>query len=371
MTIPLNRTQSEHRNLSVAFLTWEFPPIYTGGLGMACYGLVKSLLKHRVEVLLLLPTRQPVFFHLLEPDDADELNPTFFSKHLEVQYRSIRFRNVSERLSFLGITRHPHLYTGKPDYHGYREQIQGAAAYLDYTLIHAHDWFTFPAAVYLKSISRKPLICHVHSTEYDRSAESGDALVHCIEHEGLKKADRAITVSHLTSSRIEKKYSVDPAKIRIIHNAYHVEHVATSKMRFLKDPVVLFLGRITRQKGPHAFLEVACRVIKNHPKVRFIMAGEGDMEKELLYRTAGCRMGTRFLFTGFLNRRDVAKILSMTDILVAPSLSEPFGITVLEAMVKKPRRRKRLGSAAAREVRKISWDGAGRKLKDVYMELVC
>jgi glycosyltransferase involved in cell wall biosynthesis len=410
MLIPFNKLQSEYRNLRVAFLTWEFPPLYTGGLGMACYGLVKSLLKLRVKVLLLLPTKQPVFFHLLEPSDADQLNPSFFSKHLEVRYRSMRFRNIREKLRFLGIIRQPHLYTGVPDYHGYMEQIQRASGYLNYSLIHAHDWLTFQAAVYLKSLSRKPLICHVHSTEFDRSAERGDALVYSIEQEGLRKADRAITVSHLTASRIENEYSVDPAKIRIIHNAYHTEQISTSNKRFLKDPVVLFLGRITRQKGPQTFLEVARRVIKNHSEVRFIMAGEGDMQEELLYRTAQYRMGTRFLFTGFLNRRDVAKMLSITDILIAPSLCEPFGITVLEAMgygipvivstgsgvaeivqnmiqidswdiegmakvildlLKKPHRRKRLGSAAAREVRKISWDGAGRKLKDVYMELVC
>jgi glycosyltransferase involved in cell wall biosynthesis len=176
-------------------------------------------------------------------------------------------------------------------------------------------------------------VVHIHATEFDRAGGPGDERVHKIEHAGMTYADKVIAVSKYTAQMIMSRYRIDTGKIRIIHNAFSlpVDTVLTQE-RIFKGPTVLFLGRVTLQKGPDYFLDVADRVLKVHPEARFIIAGTGDMSRHLLRKSAAMRLKNRFLFTGFLNRKQVESILRAADIYVLPSVSEPFGISPLEAM---------------------------------------
>jgi len=433
-----------HFFMKVLMLTWEFPPFITGGLGMACYGLVRSLLLKGVQVLLVLPSETLFYFHLKKIEDADNLPQVFLTKKPQK-----KFETVEQRLIYYGVSSGPGVYKSSQGGYGFTKSAQSSAGsenifkkeaqgdpnnnfyghedtfrqmnvytvrllqlirHLDFDVIHAHDWVTYPAALSLRSFKGKPLVCHIHSTEFDRAGGTGDSRIHAIEKSGLTMCDRVITVSKYTSSIIVNKYGIDPSKIRVIYNAYQIHKKRLKRTRIFKDPVVLFLGRITLQKGPEYFLRVAKKVIDLYPDVRFIMAGEGDMEKALIYKSARYKLHTRFLFTGFLKRNDVERILSASDIILLPSVSEPFGIAPLEAMsfgvaaliskqsgvseivqnaykinfwdidqmagaiislVKDPQKLKKVGEAGAKEVEKIGWDKAGSSIKKAYEELTC
>jgi glycosyltransferase involved in cell wall biosynthesis len=453
--------------MRVLMLTWEFPPFIVGGLGMACYGLVKALLGQGVEVCLCLPTEKRVFFRLVKPEDADTLTPSFASTELERQYVESTFTTLEERLAFLGVRLRPEVYksptggerpsgearlfgeqslSGEDGYEAviarelqaqeetrrhvvekidrslagdsdvfrqvkeYAVRVNELAKNMDFDLIHAHDWLTYPAAVLLKSAFKKPLVTHIHATEFDRAGGPGNPGIHEIEYAGLTYADRVVAVSKYTASMIVQRYQINPEKIRVVYNAYQIAKSQREKRRLFKGPVVLFLGRITLQKGPDYFLEVAKRVVEVVPNVKFIMAGAGDMERQLIHKSAYYMLQTKFLFTGFLRRGDVERILSSSDIFILPSVSEPFGIAPLEAMsygivaliskqagvsevvksafkidfwdidrmvevivdlLKNPEKLKEIGQAGAREVDRIGWDKAGTSVKEVYRECAC
>jgi glycosyltransferase involved in cell wall biosynthesis len=279
---------------------------------------------------------------------------------------------------------------------------------LQYDIIHAHDWLTYAAGIIVKKISKKPLFTHMHATEFDRAGGYGDARIHNIEYDGMSYADRVICVSQYTANMVATRYQVDSAKIRILHNAYTVDEIPNVKQRLFKGPTILFLGRITLQKGPDYFLEVAQKVLKIHPTARFVMAGSGDMAKKLLYKSAKMKLRHRFIFAGFLNRVQVEDILNSIDIYVLPSVSEPFGIAPLEAMaygataiiskqsgvsevvenaykvdfwdidemakiicylIKNPQECYAMGQKGKNEVLQIGWDEVAIKLKAYYLEL--
>ena len=281
-------------------------------------------------------------------------------------------------------------------------------ARLDYDIIHAHDWLTYPAGMMLKKLSGKPLVTHVHATEFDRAGGPGDPRIHHIEYLGLEYADRVITVSNYTAKTVAEKYCISRQKTKTVYNAYSVENSSNSNRRIFKEPVVLFMGRITLQKGPDYFLEVARRVLGQQKKVRFIMAGSGDMEREVLHKAAAMGLGTKFLFAGFLDRSGVQSMLACSDIFILPSVSEPFGIAPLEAMsqgavaiisrtsgvaevienaykidfwdidqmvaiivelLKNPDRVKEMASRGRAEVAKLKWDETVRELLDIFCEL--
>jgi glycogen(starch) synthase len=432
--------------MKILMLTWEYPPFIVGGLGMACYGLVKALLARGVQVDLFLPTEKRVFFRLVKTEDADSLPAVFASG--EARRAEEEFKSLEERLAFLGVGQRPEVYRvhapevrpGKPAAGGvwkagddrgpaferitrslegggdtfdrvreYAYRVDELAGGLDYDLIHAHDWLAYPAAVLLKSAKGKRVVAHIHATEFDRAGGPGSSRIHDIEYSGLAFADRVVAVSQYTASMVVQRYQVDPQKIRVIHNAYQIDRVTRERRRLFKGPVVLFLGRITLQKGPDYFLEVAKRVVEVFPNIRFIMAGAGDMERQLIHKSAYYQLQTKFLFTGFLKRKDVDRILSSSDIFILPSVSEPFGIAPLEAMsygvvaiiskqsgvsevvknaftvdfwdidkmvevivdlLKNPDKMKRIGEAGAGEVERIGWDKAAAALADVYGELL-
>ncbi len=295
-----------------------------------------------------------------------------------------------------------------PEVRNYTAKAVNIAKRLDYDVIHAHDWLTYPAASLIKGLSGKPWIAHIHSTEFDRAGGAGDSRIHNLEYMGTRLADKIITVSSYTSNIIIEKYRADPNKIKVVHNAFVVEARGKPKQRIFKEPTVVFIGRITLQKGPDYFLEVARKILKKEKRVRFIMGGRGDMEREIIHQAAYLGLGTKFLFSGFLTREELESILSAADIFIMPSVSEPFGIAPLEAMsygavaiiskqsgvaeivesaykvdfwdidrivsiildlVKNPEKLKEMSKASIEEVAKIQWHEAAQKILDVYADL--
>jgi glycosyltransferase involved in cell wall biosynthesis len=217
----------------------------------------------------------------------------------------------------------------------YSEAAEAIARREEFNVIHAHDWMTFLAAIRAKRVSGKPLVVHVHALEFDRSGKTVNPDIFAIEKLGMEAADRVIAVSHYTRNLILEQYGIDPEKVVVVHNAvsrrhvgkvYHLDHRRTGK-------VVLFLGRITFQKGPDYFVEAAAKVLEKMPGVTFVMAGAGDMLPRLIERVGQLRIGKHFHFTGFLRGQDVERMYALSDLYVMPSVSEPFGISPLEAMV--------------------------------------
>jgi len=205
---------------------------------------------------------------------------------------------------------------------------------LPFEIIHAHDWLTYPAGIAAKEVSGKPLVIHVHATDFDRSGGSVNPGVFEIEKRGMDAADKIIAVSNLTRNTIINNYGIDPAKVVTVYNAVEpadnwmqAEEISSSQ-----DRIVTFLGRVTLQKGPEYFIEAANLVLQKMKNVKFVMAGSGELLVRSIHRIAELGIGDRFHFTGFLKGDDVKKMFSLSDVYVMPSVSEPFGISPLEAM---------------------------------------
>ena len=358
--------------MRVLMFTWEFPPLISGGLGTACYGIVKGLLKKGVEVDLVLPTKEEVYFPMRKESDVDDLPVKFLSPAKEIEYSHTVFKDSSERFSYIGISSTPESYISvsevktfyeyfknytekiefrtKVPFHEILNNITGTedifekvkeftlraeryARALNFDVIHAHDWLTYTAGIIAKSVSGKKLVCHMHATEFDRAGGSGDPRIHNIEYSGMTEADSVIAVSKYTAMMVVSRYMIDTAKVNVVHNAHNIDlKDFEENKRIFKDPVILFLGRITLQKGPDYFLEAAKIILKKYPKTRFVMAGAGDMEKKIVHKSAKYRLGNKFLFTGFLKGSHVDEMFSASDMYVMSSVSEPFGIAPLEAM---------------------------------------
>ncbi len=203
----------------------------------------------------------------------------------------------------------------------------------DFDVIHAHDWLTYLAGISAKKASGKPLVIHVHATEFDRSGENVNQVVYDIERRGMQEADLVITVSNLTRNIVISRYGIDPSKVVTVHNAVDFSASAFENVeRGTDEKVVTFLGRITYQKGPDYFIEAAYKVLKRYSNVRFVMAGSGDMLNRMIRRVAKLGIADKFNFTGFLKGADVQHMFALSDVYVMPSVSEPFGISPLEAM---------------------------------------
>jgi len=204
-----------------------------------------------------------------------------------------------------------------------------------FDIIHAHDWLTYPAGITAKKASGKPLVIHVHATEFDRSGENINQYVFEIEKMGMEVADKIIAVSNYTRNIIIERYGIDPEKVFTVHNAVDFQDTSEEKGEFKKavnEKIVTFLGRITFQKGPDYFVEAAAKIIEKNKNVRFVMAGRGDMMNKMIRRVAKLGISNKFHFAGFLQGDDVNRMFAMSDVYVMPSVSEPFGISPLEAM---------------------------------------
>ena len=203
-----------------------------------------------------------------------------------------------------------------------------------FDIIHAHDWMTYPAGMAVAAHTGKPLVAHVHSTDFDRSGEHINQRVYDIERAGMQMADRVVCVSHLTANIARHRYGVPPEKITVVYNAVDLPEGADLQFKPIgrNEKIVLFLGRVTMQKGPEYFLQAARKVVDRYPDVRFVVAGSGDMIQKCIQLAADLRLGRWVTFTGFLRGGDVGRIFSMADLYVMPSVSEPFGIAPLEAL---------------------------------------
>jgi glycosyltransferase involved in cell wall biosynthesis len=204
-----------------------------------------------------------------------------------------------------------------------------------FDIIHAHDWLTYPAGIHSKNVSGKPLVIHVHATDYDRSRGNVNPDVYGIEKDGMDHADHIMTVSDLTRNTVIEKYHQSPSKVTTVHNAVDPlspEILAITDKRGVNDKIVTFLGRITMQKGPEYYVEAAVKVLERTNDVRFVMAGSGDMMNKMIRLAAERNISDRFHFTGFMKGKQVYEIFKSSDVYVMPSVSEPFGISPLEAM---------------------------------------
>lgn len=348
--------------MKVLMFGWEFPPHITGGLGTACFGMTKGLMKHEVEVLFVVPKAYG--------DEDQEAVRLINASDITIDYRDKQYEEFWRRITYMEIGSNLIPYVGPEEFKRIMEENEIGAARLhdailsekfefsgkygtdlmsevkryaliasavaatnDFDVIHAHDWLTYSAGIAAKSVSGKPLVVHMHATEFDRSGENVNQNVYDIERRGMEAADRVITVSNLTRKIVIERYGIDPAKVFTVYNA--VEPIEKAKQEFkrgVKEKVVTFLGRITFQKGPDYFVEAARKVLDKDPNVRFVMAGSGDMLNKTIRRVAELNMADRFHFTGFLKGDDVDHMFGLSDVFVMPSVSEPFGIVPLEAM---------------------------------------
>jgi glycogen(starch) synthase len=365
-------------------LGWEFPPRISGGLGTACEGIVRGLRANGVDVLLVLPRlvggEEAAGATLLA---ADELERALEGRRprathatdggaaagaLDVVTLPSALRPYQSAGDYTRTRAKDELHAGAPrpadgpcppsraalspmqggygpnlaaEVERYARVVADLAQHERFDVIHAHDWMTFPAGLAAREASGKPLVVHVHSSEWDRCGNAGDPAVRAIEAAGLASADLVVCVSHFTRKVLERHYSVDPERVRVVHNAVRRRvpvagsptHGASEvKGATGEPPTVLFLGRLTRQKGPAFFLEAAHLVHAARPDVRFLVAGDGDLKSSLVESSALNGLARNVFFTGFLAPEDVERAYAAADLYVMPSVSEPFGIAPLEAL---------------------------------------
>ena len=360
--------------MKVLMFGWEFPPYISGGLGTACHGLTRGLVDQGAEVVFVVPrlheaasgqhvrliganrvtvpnrTRRG-FFQVTESGSRfkeiavdSPLQPYQSPETLQQRHQLSEHwsRILTQEESLIEAEGDAGLLELSGDYdHDLMDEVArysvvgGRLGKIEpHDLIHAHDWMTYPAAMEARRASGKPLIVHVHATEFDRSGEHVNQAIYDLERAGMHQADLVVTVSERTRQTVLHRYGVDPAKTRVVHNAVAKEKLVDrdSTPRHLKEKIVLFLGRVTMQKGPDYFIEAAGRVLKKIKNVRFVMAGSGDMLPRMIERAAALRITDRFHFTGFLKGADVDRMFASCDLYVLPSVSEPFGITPFEAI---------------------------------------
>lgn len=343
---------------------WEFPPHITGGLGTACYGLAKGLAKNKVDVVFVVPKaygdEDNNIVRLIDASDI-EINQEMLGKeefwkritYIEIgsnlipyvtpeQFQEIISKNTLDNAEFhQSIFRAKYKFSGKYGHDLLEEVSRYAiiAAVLatqnNFDVIHAHDWLTYPAGIAAKSVSGKPLVVHVHATEFDRSGENINQNVYNIERNGMEAADRVITVSNYTRNIVIQRYGIEESKVVTVHNAVEFDKDIDEYKILQKrvpEKIVTFLGRVTFQKGPDYFVEAANLVLSRNKNVRFVMAGSGDMLYRMIKRAAELKISDHFHFTGFLKGNDVNRMFMQSDVYVMPSVSEPFGISPLEAM---------------------------------------
>jgi len=417
--------------MKALMLGWEFPPHILGGLGTASFGLTRGMSNcGGIDITFVLP-------HPMGDEDKS------FAQIIGADTTPVAWRNVSREYveSRIGHVMNPDLYFALRDriYADFNYMhlndlgcIEFSGRYPDNLLeeinnysivagviartipcdiIHSHDWLTYPAGIHAKEVTGKPLVIHVHATDFDRSRGNVNPTVFGIEKEGMERADHIITVSDLTRRTVIDKYGINPGKVTTVHNA-----VVPLSQELLdipkpenKDKVVTFLGRITMQKGPEYFVEAAAKVLEKDHNVRFVMAGSGDMMDAMIRLAAKRGISDRFHFTGFLRGKQVYEMLKASDVYIMPSVSEPFGISPLEAMqmgvpsiiskqsgcaeilnhvvktdywdidamadaihaiISYPAMYESIRDEGIEEMKGITWEKAGAKVLDIYKSLI-
>lgn len=410
---------------------WEFPPHILGGLGTASYGLTKGMHNNGdMEITFVIP----------KPWGDEEKG---FANIIGANCTPVAWRDVSREYveSRIGKVMNPQLYFDLRDHiyadfnymrlndlgciefsgrypdnlieeiNNYSVVAGVIARTIPCDIIHSHDWLTYPAGIHAKNVTGKPLVIHVHATDFDRSRGNVNPTVFAIEKDGMENADHIITVSDLTRRTVIEKYGISPDKVTTVHNAVIPlsDDLLNIPRREKKDKVITFLGRITMQKGPEYFVEAAAKVLQKSKNVRFVMAGSGDMMDDMIRLAAKRNIADRFHFTGFLRGKEVYEMLADSDVYVMPSVSEPFGISPLEAMemgvpsiISKqsgcaeildnviktdywdidamadamhalttyPALHKELRDRGIEEIHTITWEKAGKKVIDIYKKVM-
>jgi len=350
--------------MRVLMFGWEFPPHISGGLGTASYGLTKGMTTlDDLEVIFVVPKSWG--------DEDQGVVRLIGANKVPVAYKHIYYKGTRMPIEKIEVSSKIIPYTDPEDFWKVtRSEVTGHKLYIqtnrkgmvdfsgrydsnlqdeiykysivasviaeenEFDVIHAHDWLAYPAGIAAMEVSGKPLVIHVHATDFDRSGGNVNPDVYWIEKRGMDAASKIITVSNLTRDIVINKYGIHPDKVETVYNAVEpvnfTEDIVVNKG--FDEKVVTFLGRITLQKGPEYFIEAAYKVLKVMKNVRFVMAGSGDMMERMMRRAASLRITDRFHFTGFLKGKDVFTMLTMSDVYIMPSVSEPFGISPLEAM---------------------------------------
>lgn len=394
---------------------WEFPPHNSGGLGMACYGLTKSLTRSRVHVTFVLPKKLGGFDH-------------DFLKIVYANIRNIKIRGVQSLIrpyitselydEYLLKTPESEIYGLNlfDEVRRYGLQARIIAKEEPHDVIHAHDWLSFRAGIEAKRVSGKPLIVHVHATEFDRTGGQPNQYIYEEERRGLHAADCIIAVSALTKKVIIEHYGISADKIMVVHNGIdhqdyrHDLPPVLENIRASGKKVVLFVGRITIQKGPDYFIKVAKRVLQFDPNVLFVVSGSGDMEHQIIRLATDIGLGDNIIFAGFIRGNDLLQLYRAADLFVMPSVSEPFGLTALEALangtpilisrqsgvsevithalksdfwdvddmadkiinvVQSRGLHDTLGALGSKDVEHVTWDEAAGKCTKIYQDIMC
>ena len=318
------------------YLWLGFPPETTGGLGIACQGLTRELAHEGVEVIFVLPRSQKV-----------QGNARFIFADVE---KMVKTREVSSGLvPYLGSQTRVDVYdsTGRrviysrtilEEVHAFAHKAAQIAQEEEFDLIHAHDWTSYLAGVAAKKATGKPLVLHVHATAFDQAASDNiDPEVFKIEKEAFAMADCIVTVSNFTKNIIIDKHDADPQKVEVVHNGCDVEdplrhEPALSELKAQGKKIVLYHGRITIQKGVDYFVEAARKVVDTDPNVVFVISGKGDMTAQIMHKVGALGLSNNVIFAGALWYEERDRMYQSVDLVVMPSVSEPFGLVPLEAI---------------------------------------
>ena len=410
---------------------WEFPPHILGGLGTASYGLTKGMYNNGdMEISFVIPKPQgdeekgfaniiganctPVAWRDVNRDYVEGRRGKVMDPQLYFDLRDHIYADFNYmRLNDLGCIEFSGRYPDNiiEEINNYSIVAGVISRTIPCDVIHSHDWLTYPAGIHAKNVTGKPLVIHVHATDFDRSRGNVNPTVFGIEKDGMENADHIITVSDLTRRTVIDKYGISPDKVTTVHNAVIPlsDELLNLPRREKKDKVITFLGRITMQKGPEYFVEAAAKVLQKNRNVRFVMAGSGDMMDDMIRLAAKRNIADRFHFTGFLRGRQVYEMLADSDVYVMPSVSEPFGISPLEAMemgvpsiiskqsgcaeildyviktdywdidamadamhalVSYPGLHNMLRDKGIEEIHRITWEKAGKKVIDIYRQVM-
>lgn len=404
-------------SLKVLMLGWEFPPHNSGGLGTACLGLTKAMALKDVELTFVLPRKMEADLSGVKLLFAD-------SKRFKINLKTINSCLSPYMTSSdynLEISRNPNAFYGRnlfEEVYRYARWIGEEVGGWDFDVIHIHDWMSFRAGMEAKRISGKPLIIHIHSTEVDRTGgiDNVNQEIFNIEKESMEAADKIIAVSSFTKKIIVENYHIPPEKIQVVHNGINLDDYVlnqnnsfTHQLKEQGNKIVLYVGRLTIQKGLDCFLQAAKKVLQFYPKVVFIIVGSGDMENQIIREAAGLGISDKVLFAGFLRGKELSYVYQLADLFVMPSVSEPFGLTALEAVASntpvllskqsgvsevlthsltvdfwdtEEMANKMLAvlnyssleltlkSHAREQVRRINWDSAAEKCIDIYRQVL-
>ena len=319
--------------LRILKLGWEFPPHNYGGLGVACEGLTRAIIEQGHSILLVLPRKQSISIDrckLLSTDMVPSVDTIYVDSLLQPyctsQEYSREYNADGDSLQLYG----PNMLAEVERYTQIVDHLSGRHRF---DIIHAHDWMSFMAGIRAKKRTGRPLVVHVHATEFDRTGGNNvNGRVYEIEKKGMEQADKVITVSNYSRNILVKRYGIARDKIAVVRNGISKSASSFHKKQRHVKKMVLFLGRLTLQKGPDYFIQVAQRVLEHRSDVRFVIAGSGDMLPRLLAWVSRAGLHDHVAFTGYVRGHEVDRVYRLADVYVMPSVSEPFGITALEAM---------------------------------------